>query len=934
MEPRSRVWVFPISPSQSPIFQLTHFPIFFFVIFTLTIPITSSIPNPISQIPYAKHCNNVVPESAQTSRRLNDDAFLRIRIAYFAGGDPVLGGNAQESVSFRAQGAFETVASGVFKVEGWVTFWAPRFAGFSGNSTRRRLRLINYRPPRMPFRRRKLGFRLHGFWSESSGKLCMVGSGLNSLHSMNAVLKLHYPNVSTLDTSLVTGTLESLDARDSSNHFEPISMLGLSMMNYQYKLVDRENDNGGFSEFDKMENASLGMESQHTVCSAFRSAGRFELEYMDDCASINCNPLGGGGGIPPAFMFFNEIHCTGNWKGRYLLDFTNSSNNEYRLSFNPKTTLVAEGEWNIKKKHLDIVACRISSSTDSVAKASLGDCSLRLSLRFLAALSLRNRSPVVGQMWSNKSTNDLGHVGRIAFWSTSNGHVRLPDLKYEYSGIDDVRKSCTKEMIGKHKGGTFPNGYSSDMRFDMAVRNSKGQVAWGYSSPLSVGDRFYKPHQMFARSAEPAVQVSNSQSSTLNISYVISFNTPANFKLGGEPLLTNSVEISAEGIYNEKTGALCMVGCRHIESLNISSFKKQSLDCEILISIQYPPLNSKDGSYVEGTIGSRRSKSDSLYFEKLEVAATSIFTNQARESIWRMDLEITMVLITNTLACIFVGMQLFYVKKYPDVLPFISVVMLTVLTLAHMIPLVLNFEAFFFEKHNRQNVFLGSGGWLEVNEVLVRVITMVVFLLHFRLLQQTWSSRVDDGSQKCLWVSDKKVFYLSLPLYVGGGLVAWFVHQWVYSYRSPLLRLRHVGVQQPSIWEDLKSYGGLILDGFLLPQIVFNTFCNTREKALAPSFYMGTTMVRLLPHAYDLYRAQISTWYFDAIYASPRMNYYSTAWDIIISCTGLVFILFIYLQQRFGGPCFLPKRFRDSSVYEKVPVVNSEYFQESQAIIS
>ncbi|KAF2297716.1 hypothetical protein GH714_002424 [Hevea brasiliensis] len=192
-----------------------------------------------------------------------------------------------------------------------------------------------------------------------------------------------------------------------------------------------------------------------------------------------------------------------------------------------------------------------------------------------------------------------------------------------------------------------------------------------------------------------------------------------------------------------------------------------------------------------------------------------------------MDMEITMVLISNTLACVFVGLQLYHAKKHPDVLPFISFVMLMVLTLGYMIPLLLNFEALFMANHNRQNVFLESGGWLEVNEIM------------------------------------------------------------------------------------------------------FNVFLNSKENTLACTFYVGTTIVRLLPHAYDLYRAHSSTWSLDLsyIYGNHRQDFYSTAWDIIIPLVGLLFAAFIYLQQRYGGSCIIPKRFRGTPDYEKVPVVSSEEVQ-------
>lgn len=45
-----------------------------------------------------------------------------------------------------------------------------------------------------------------------------------------------------------------------------------------------------------------------------------------------------------------------------------------------------------------------------------------------------------------------------------------------------------------------------------------------------------------------------------------------------------------------------------------------------------------------------------------------------------------MVLISNTFSCVFLGLQLFHVKKQPELLPFMSLVMLVILILGYMIP--------------------------------------------------------------------------------------------------------------------------------------------------------------------------------------------------------------------------------------------------------
>ncbi|MQL05383.1 DUF2921 domain-containing protein, partial [Escherichia coli] len=216
-----------------------------------------------------------------------------------------------------------------------------------------------------------------------------------------------------------------------------------------------------------------------------------------------------------------------------------------------------------------------------------------------------------------------------------------------------------------------------------------------------------------------------------------------------------------------------------------------------------------------------------------------------------MDMEVIMALISTTLACVFVGLQLYHVKRHPNVLPFISLIMMSILTLGYMIPLVLNFEALLTQNPKNRNFILGveNAGWLEVNEISVRLITMVAFWLQFRLLYLTWSSRKNDESKKGLLVVERKAAYVTLPLYAAGLLIALLL-KWKKGGDETMFA--PVYQQQPSSWDNFKSYGGLVLDGFLLPQIILNLFSNMKENVLSCSFYFGTTFVRLLPHAYDL----------------------------------------------------------------------------------
>ncbi|KAL8468027.1 hypothetical protein ACS0TY_031323 [Phlomoides rotata] len=902
-------------PKPLCIFRLTAFPFTAILLFSIT--------SAAAEISYPDHCADVVrdrPVLPDPNPPFLNPSFLALRHAHV---DSKTSSTNKDtiptSLSFGAHKVYRTDSDAVFKIEAVLSL-IPE--GYSSNFTRRVLRLVHFRPPRIPVSNswNSISFSLSGFWDSVSGKLCMIGSGFGKLRSNRVVLKLDYLNSSSIFSSLVNGTLENLDVNNESGfNLKLISVLGVNLRNYyKYELIDKEIESNGFSSLDDMTNVSFGVgDLGQKVCSYIISAGLVELEYKNDCSSVNCNFLRrGNDNFMPSVMHFNEIECLEDGRVRFLLGFGDLRHSGFRLPFDPNLTLVSEGRWDGKKRRLNMVGCRIFGDGD---EGFVGECLVRVSLRFPARWTLRDRSSVVGELWSSISVNESGYFGRVLLSSIKNRYTRVAGLRYEYTEIDKMKRYCANKTMQKGVVGKYPSALSSDMRFDMIVWNRNVKDLWGYSSPLYVDNLPYRISSVFGREDDSTRQEKKNLS-VINVSYILSVAASDDFKLSNVYMQIKSFDISAEGTYDSKTGHLCMTGCMHVGPPKERVGKNSSLDCEILVDIRYHALNARDGDAVEGTIESTRDKFHLLYFEPFEIVSRTIYAGQAKESLWRIDLEITMVLVSNTLSCIFLGLQLLHVKRHANVLPSISIIMLVMLTLGHLIPLLLNFEALFTMSRNNMNVYFGGDGWLEINEVLVRVITMIAFLLESRLLQMTWSAKSADENQKNLWISDKKVLYLSSPIYIAGALIAWFFHLSRKSNKRSLLRTRRLGYKRKSLWGDLKSYGGLMLDGFLFPQILFNLFSDSKEKTLAPSFYVGTTFVRLLPHAYDLYRSHTSTWSVSYIYANPRMDYYSTTWDIIISVGGLLFALLLYLQQRYGGQCLLPKRFLQRFTYEKVPV--------------
>lgn len=447
----------------------------------------------------------------------------------------------------------------------------------------------------------------------------------------------------------------------------------------------------------------------------------------------------------------------------------------------------------------------------------------------------------------------------------------------------------------------------------MSVKNSKGdKFAQGYTTPLCVGNDLHQGYNMVVALAPDStgeieqVTYETEKITTIKMSYKLLIYPFEQFNSSWFPNpsvslnLFDQVEITAEGVYDVETGHLCMVGCRKSVQSSIVS-----RDCEILVEIKYAPLNKKRGGLTKGSIKSTRAKTDPLYFDEMVIQSVAYYVEEAKRSIWRMGFEITIILISNTLVCIFVGMQIFHVKRNPEVPSFVSILMLVVLSAGHMIPMILNYEAVSVKNSNTERVELTNGGRIETNEVSVRLITMVALLLQVRLLQLVSTGRRGVG--------EIRAGVVSFVVYISGGLLAMLLN----SIRNN----KHL------LWDDLRCYAGLILDGFLLPQIILNIFNGSTTKALSPLFYIGMSFVRLFPHAYNQYRKHNyptydvkGTYY----YANQDSGFYSTALDIVISCQIIVFDVVVFLQQRHGGRCVLPQRMSGLKIYRKVPTDDIE----------
>ena len=225
-----------------------------------------------------------------------------------------------------------------------------------------------------------------------------------------------------------------------------------------------------------------------------------------------------------------------------------------------------------------------------------------------------------------------------------------------------------------------------------------------------------------------------------------------------------------------------MVAC---QAINVSSPES---DCEVLVTVQFAPMDAVARERAVGTISSlRKPGDDPLFFEALEFAGDGMYVERLAESVSRMDMESIMQVASMALSCVFTALQLRHVKKHPEALPAMSVTALVVLALGYLIPLVLNLKDTYSRDSRREYfVKLTGGEMLELNALMLRASTVLARVLQLRLLQLALSSwrPADQAGSKREGPSpspsdadaDRSTLWVCLPLYALGAVVVWIVH--------------------------------------------------------------------------------------------------------------------------------------------------------------
>ncbi|CAO2178777.1 unnamed protein product [Urochloa humidicola] len=885
-----------------------------------------------------------IPSPAPKHLDENNDliplSLFELNAGYFFGGEDIHfakdDGNASfvtRSFSFFPHSVDSTTDSSLVHVAATLTLSGGRNRSVLTRHGRRRHRFVGHH---------SVTFYLDGYYSTASDELCMKGRGtyrssddVSTQRLDGVVLKLRMPSRSKLSDPFVTGRLKGA-------RFDTISLVAYAEGAYHYTDTDTDT----VSCPPSLPSLNSTRRGAHQALGANFSCAHlkehletaYKLQYASGTSPVM--------GIQARRLHVSQVQCTTRGEVRAYAAFTNDTDKWGLVAPHPPfmagdEVLVAEGGWDSARSTLCLTACRAVYS-DSEMAVAVKDCGVGMSFWFPGAWTIRERSVVAGRIWNSSQATGRGKTGgsgeiSVASIDANNNHrSNFSDVKYDYTVVEEARKHYLNDPVlsnpenSKVKGSSFvaPNYTEHDFMFGF-YDTSTDMMGSGDAYPVAIGSAMVYGDQIAADySFSRHAVVDMKQEELLNVSYDIRRHVPPEGWMRPKNQSSYSVsletrQITAEGVFDPKTGVMCLIGCQ--EQRNSSK-----TDCQILITVHFASMDGKaPQGRGKGAISSLRDKAtDPLFFEKIEIVLYGMYSEQLSESISRMDMESVMLVISTTLPCIFTVIQIFHVKRRPEAAAATSITMLVILALGYVIPLVVSSEALFLISRRSQYVPMPFRSYVpyELSQAMMRAPMLIALLLQLHLIQLAWSARkkktdADDGSKAAAAAAaadaERRALWLCVPLYLIGSALTIIVH-FINARRAAAGEASSLTVRldpAPStLWEDLMSSAGLALDAFLLPQVAMNALsAGAGVTALSPWFYAGGTVVRAMPHIYDVIRAQgyVPSIRPSYVYASPRYDRFGVAWDIAVPCGAALLAVLVFLQQRVrlvAAPLFPPRR--------------------------
>ncbi|CAN6442077.1 unnamed protein product [Victoria cruziana] len=778
------------------------------------------------------------------------------------------------------------------------------------------------------------------------------------------MLVLRYPFNFTLTTREVRGELKSSNGEEAPLYFDKISIcsqLG-AYANYQfgsetyvskackpypYQDVSHEKDiavyrGNSFCEFIQR----FSWDASFFIVSNWNCKGGTEF-----CSKLGPFTTGEhirkmNGSFSGIKLIMQDVRCEPGSEGnmstarisavlRVVLPFEDQLSAAQRSGLNGMV-LSAEGIWKSSAGQLCMVGCIGNLKTSAI------ECNSRISIYMPLSFSINQRSVIIGSIFSLDNLSNPYYplsfervVHNSDLWGRfSSGHFHL---FYRYSKIS---------LAGAFMERNQPFGFGNLIKKSLLKYPKKELVDERVSLSLLIEDLTLNVPALPDRIPNSHFKRTTVQLQILSLDSLESFwavnssvaeltgkrnkmihatelteqqllvNVSAELSLTGTPYINTST-FFVEGLYDPIVGRMYLIGCRDVRALNLASSENQELedgfDCLIEVEVQYPPTTSRwlVNPSAKISIASRRNEDELLYFQPIKLQTFPIMYRRQRDDILsRKGIEGILSILTLSTVIFCILSQLFYVKANIETVPFISMVMLAVQAVGYSIPLITGAEALFatLSSDSYESYMLKR---YQTLDYLIKVLVLTAFLLTLRLCQKVWKSRIRllmhaPPLEPIHVPSDKRVLHICLCIHTVGFLVVLIVHT-VSASKRPLQSDSYLDstgqLHRKHDWEpEVKEYVGLIQDFFLLPQIVGNILWQINGQPLRKFYYIGVTILRILPHIYDYITAPVSNPYFSEEYefVNPTMDFYSKFGDIAIPVVAAILAAVVYIQQRWS----------------------------------
>ncbi|KAI0502290.1 hypothetical protein KFK09_017237 [Dendrobium nobile] len=808
----------------------------------------------------------------------------------------------------------------------------------------------------------------------------------------NILLNLRYPKTFMLTSRAIRGELRSLNDKSSRKYFDDVhltSKLG-AYSNYQFaseKFIYKACDN-------HYPNQTESINGKNEVYKGDRFCARLDSlvsgEFLNVVPNWNCNStdeycskLGpfesnqeikaSDRGFANVGLLMQDVRCEQIISAKNSLYARVSAvfrvvpplQNQYwnsQRSGLDGSTLSAEGIWNSSTGQLCMVSCL------GLAKDG---CHSRIYLYVPTSFSIRRRNLLFGKISSINETNSLYYPLTFELpvhpSQLSMKFSRFPPPAYIYSKIKFAGAFLERSepfefsIVIKKSLLSYPKkGDERDERLSLSnLADDLTLYVYVVPDPLPE-NRVAKPflqleiltigsffHRFWAYQNASTLEGSDQsfdKASTTEKQLLL--NVSAKLSLSEKPYSNVSL-LYLEGLYNPIDGKMYLIGCRDARAswkiLFDSMDLEDGLDCLIEVKVEYPPTTARwfMNPMAKVFITSKRNDDDPLHFSPIKLRSTlPIWYQKQKEDILsRRAVEGILCILTLSMAIACIWSQLFYIRDSSSVLPYISLIMLGVQALGYSIPLITGAETLFArianDSYERTSQGFEKNEKFQIFDYMVKILVLSAFLLTIRLGQKVWKSRsrllTHSPLEPRRVPSDRNVFLISLIIHFIGFLVVFIVHRINDSRRATSTETyieangnRHKSVVQ------IEEYIGLVQDFFLLPQIIGNYLWRGNCKPLRKVYYVGITLVRILPHIYDYLRGPVFNPYFpqDYEFVNPSLDFYSKFGDIAIPVAAIVFAVIIFIQQRWRyekhREGVQSSQTLHSGVYEKLPSIAFE----------